>query len=130
MAKRGSFASLGLAGWLVNRLAELPRSARPCYIYYPMTLTTDEVQRLAGLARLRLTEDEIKHFGQQMSSILDYVSELQAVDTSAISVKPLMAAGNLRRDVPDQAMIQSALLANLPERLDDYVRVKAVFDHD
>jgi len=87
-----------------------------------MTLTTDEVQRLAGLARLRLTEDEIKHFGQQMSSILDYVSELQAVDTSAISV--------LRRDSVDQAMSQSALLANLPERLDDYVRVKAVFDHD
>lgn len=94
-----------------------------------MTLTTDDVRHLASLARLHLTNEELEHYGQQMASILDYVSQLQAVDTSDVQ-EAITARGNGRRDDVKQEVIQEEILQNAPERLDRFVRVKAVFDHD
>ncbi len=49
-----------------------------------MSLTLAEVEHIADLARLRLTEDEKARYRQQLSAILDYVAQLQALDTSGI----------------------------------------------
>ena len=47
-------------------------------------LTTDEVKHIAKLSRLNLTEEEIKKFQGQLSKIVDYISQLSEVDTSAL----------------------------------------------
>ncbi len=49
-----------------------------------MTLTLAEVEHIAQLARLYLSEDEKKRFREQLSAILDYAARLQQVDTRNI----------------------------------------------
>ena len=49
-----------------------------------MQITTEEIEHIAELARLRLTPEEIKKFGAQLGSILEYVGQLKEVDTKKI----------------------------------------------
>ena len=48
------------------------------------TLDKKTVQHVAKLARLNLTDDEIKTFGNQLSDVISYIDELDEVDTSGI----------------------------------------------
>lgn len=47
-------------------------------------LTEDDIKDLAKLANLRLSAEEIEIYSQQLSSILDYVAELQKIDTAKV----------------------------------------------
>ncbi len=49
-----------------------------------MALTKDEVRHIAKLARLNLSEEEVEKFTKELSSILDYVDQLQEVDTEGV----------------------------------------------
>jgi aspartyl-tRNA(Asn)/glutamyl-tRNA(Gln) amidotransferase subunit C len=48
------------------------------------TLTRETVERVARLARLSLTEDELALFTRQLAGILEYAEQIQAVDTAGI----------------------------------------------
>ncbi len=50
-----------------------------------MKLTKSDVKHTADLAKLKLTESELEKFSKQLSSIVDYISELNEVDTSKAS---------------------------------------------
>lgn len=45
-----------------------------------MTLTHTDVAKIAHLARLALTDEEIAHYGEQLSAILDYAARLNDLD--------------------------------------------------
>jgi len=47
-------------------------------------LTTDDVKHVAKLANLPLTDEEIKKFQEQLSSVVSYIDELQEVDTKDV----------------------------------------------
>jgi aspartyl-tRNA(Asn)/glutamyl-tRNA(Gln) amidotransferase subunit C len=47
-------------------------------------LTREDVLRLAHLSRLRLSDDEVERFQGELSKILDYVEQLDQVDTQAL----------------------------------------------
>ena len=49
-----------------------------------MALTKDEVRHISKLARLNLTDEEVERFTKELSSILEYVDQLQEVDTEGI----------------------------------------------
>lgn len=49
-----------------------------------MKLTQDDVRKIAHLARLKLTEEEVEKFTHQLSDILDHAKMLDEVDTSGI----------------------------------------------
>ncbi|MFH0770110.1 MAG: Asp-tRNA(Asn)/Glu-tRNA(Gln) amidotransferase subunit GatC [Candidatus Peregrinibacteria bacterium] len=49
-----------------------------------MALTSSQVRHIAALARLTLSDAEVERFTVELSSILDYVSKLQEVDTSSV----------------------------------------------
>ena len=49
-----------------------------------MAFTEKDVEKLAALARIELTPEEKKKFSGQISSILDYVKQVQEVDTSKV----------------------------------------------
>ena len=51
------------------------------------TLTVADVERIAALARLELTEDEKHLFTRQLADILSYAEQLQAVDTTGVPAK-------------------------------------------
>ena len=57
------------------------------------TLTPADVERIATLARLELTRDEVALFADQLTAILAYADQVQQVDTSAIAVPPAVASG-------------------------------------
>ena len=95
-----------------------------------MHLTTDEVRHVAELAKLRLTDDEIAQYTQQLSAILDYAEILQQVDTSHVPPTPyvLPLSNVMREDVAGPSLPNAVALANAPDRDDGFFRVRAVFE--
>jgi aspartyl-tRNA(Asn)/glutamyl-tRNA(Gln) amidotransferase subunit C len=97
-----------------------------------MRLTRHQVQHVAELAKLKLTEQEIDLFQEQLSAILEYAARLDELDTDAIpptaSVLPLQNV--MRPDVPEASYPRPAMLRNAPDREDGYIKVKVVLDLD
>ncbi len=99
--------------------------------YLAMKLSKKEVEHIALLARLGLTEAEIEKFAGQLSSILDYVEQLKEVDTDGIEpTAQVTGLENVTREDKIEecdAAAREALLELAPDREDDLVKVKSVF---
>jgi aspartyl-tRNA(Asn)/glutamyl-tRNA(Gln) amidotransferase subunit C len=97
-----------------------------------MALSHEEVRRIAELARLDLTDDEVSLYAGQLSNILDYFQKLQQLDTSQIeptaSVLPLKNV--LRPDVATPPLSPDDVIANAPDADDYQFRVSAVLDEE
>ena len=95
-----------------------------------MKLSLAEVEHIAELARLRLSEDEKARYREQLSKILDYAARLQAVDTSGISptsnVLPVRSV--LREDEPRPGLSLEEVLRNAPETEKGQFRVPPVLE--
>lgn len=95
-----------------------------------MTLSLKEVEHIAELARLALTDAEKERFREQLSAILDYAARLQAIDTSAIpptaSVLPVDTV--LRDDVARPGLPPEQILANAPDQEDNMFRVPVILE--
>lgn len=95
-----------------------------------MTLTTDDVAKVAVLARLRLNPDELALFTGQLNSIVDFVAQLQEPDTSG--VEPLAHGVEVRNvfrdDVVGPALPREKALANAPKRNAEGFLVPAVLE--
>lgn len=76
-----------------------------------------EVEKVADLARLDLTEAEKSVFGEQLSQILDYADQLQAVPTEGIPLTSSVAEirSEWREDVVMPGLTVEQALANAPE---------------
>jgi aspartyl-tRNA(Asn)/glutamyl-tRNA(Gln) amidotransferase subunit C len=95
-----------------------------------MKLTLEEVEHIAELARLRLSEEEKERYGEQLSDILDYAARLQAVDASGIlpTSSVLPARITLRPDEPRPGLSTQDALRNAPEIEEDQFRVPPVLE--
>ena len=93
-----------------------------------MKLTLEQVHHVAELARLGLTDDEMERLTGELSKILDYIDQLEQLDTSA--VEPTAQVGGLvdilRADEVEPSLPVEAGLANAPAREDGYFRVRAM----
>jgi aspartyl-tRNA(Asn)/glutamyl-tRNA(Gln) amidotransferase subunit C len=85
-----------------------------------VSLSLDEVRRIAALARLELSPEEEQLFAGQLSAILDYVEQLKALDVSGVEpMTHALAAGDaapLREDEVRPSLPLDEVLANAPER--------------
>lgn len=82
----------------------------------PSPLTQQDVERIAALARLELTADEIALFTPQLAQILGYVEQLSALDTSGVAATSQVSGRPLERaDVPRQTLPPAEALANAPD---------------
>ena len=95
-----------------------------------MTLTFEEVEHIAELARLKISPQEKNRYREQLSEILEYASRLGDVDTSGVdpthSVLPDRSA--FRSDEPRSGMGAKALLFNAPDVEKDQFRVPPVLE--
>ncbi len=95
-----------------------------------MSIAREEVLNIAHLARLSLAEHELDSLTRDLATIVDYVRQLQTVDTK--SVEPFTHPVNLynvfREDEPAASLPVDAALANAPARQGDFYRVPGVFD--
>jgi len=91
-------------------------------------LTAEEVLKIAGLARLELRPDEVKKFQKELSTVLDYVADLQKVDTEGLEiVSSVTGLENVQRlDVPVVAENRDQIMENAPEIKDGFYKVKAI----
>ncbi len=95
-----------------------------------MSLTLAEVDHIAKLARLNLTDEEKSRYREQLSSILDYVTMLQELDTTTISTASGVQPDEcpLRVDEPRPPMSTFELLKNAPETQKNQFKVPPVFE--
>ena len=101
-----------------------------------MNLSKKQLEHLSNLARIRLTKQEEKKFFQDLSSILEYVEQLQEVETEQCSVSTniepisqITGLENVDRDDevgPVDEIVRKELLDNVPEKEKGFVRVKRV----
>lgn len=95
-----------------------------------MTLTLKEVDHIALLARLELSEEERQRYRQQLSKILDHVTQLQELDTAGIApdsgVQPKHS--QLREDQPRPGLTVNEVLQNAPAAEANQFRVPPVLD--
>ncbi len=93
-----------------------------------MTLSLAEVEHIASLARLQLTEEEKARYCEQLSAILDYMAKLRQLDTSDLeptaTVLPLRTV--LRADEVRPSLRPEASLSNAPEAEAQMFRVPPV----
>ncbi len=95
-----------------------------------MGLTRTQVQHIAELARLELSEEELNRMTGQLSAILEYAARLQQLDTEAIpptaSVVPLENV--MREDTVTPSLPRDAVLANAPDKdeKNEFFRVRAI----
>lgn len=97
-----------------------------------MALTTADVQKVAELARLDLSPDELTALTTQLSSILGYIEVLNEVDTTG--VEPMVHAMELRNvfrdDVCKPSLPRSEALANAPKTDGKYFLVPTIVQSD
>ena len=95
-----------------------------------MEITLKEVEQVAKLARLDLSEDEKAIFARQLSAILSYMDQLKTLDTGGVEpTATVLPTDNVFRD--DQvrpSLPQEAALTNAPDQADGFFRVPRILE--
>ena len=95
-----------------------------------MKLTRESVQRVATLARLRLTRDEESALTAELDHILSYMDKLNELDTLDVELFSHVVDNPdaLREDKVSNQPNADALLANAPERDETFFRVPKIIE--
>ena len=95
-----------------------------------MSLTLSQVTHIAHLARLKLTDEELETYREQLSAILNHIARLQELDTEGIpptsSVLPPRSV--LREDVPRPGLGAEVLMRTAPQVEDNQFKVPPVLE--
>ena len=90
-------------------------------------LTRDDVLKLARLARISLTDEEVENFTEELSAILGYVEQLSSVDVTGLKpTNQVTGLTNVMRDdeVRDYGYTPDDLLKIVPSVQTDQIKVK------
>lgn len=95
-----------------------------------MAISEEDVRKIARLARLSLSDEEIKLYQGQFVKILDSMAELSALDTADVppTSSVLGSSQALRPDVASTFPGAEKILANAPEREGGYFKVRKVIE--
>ena len=96
-----------------------------------MKLSLQEVEHIATLARLRLTQQEKEKYGGQLSGILDYMKKLQAVDTAGVeTTSQVTGLTNIRReDEIKESGIAAEIISGAPSQAGGYLKIPKIFEN-
>jgi aspartyl-tRNA(Asn)/glutamyl-tRNA(Gln) amidotransferase subunit C len=95
-----------------------------------MKLTIDEVKHIAKLSRLELTEEELNRYSSQLSSVLEYIKQLDEVDTSTVqpTINTTGMENRMREDKSAESLSQKEALSNTKDQHNGYFVVPNVFE--
>jgi aspartyl-tRNA(Asn)/glutamyl-tRNA(Gln) amidotransferase subunit C len=95
-----------------------------------MAITPDEVARVAQLARLRLSDEDLATMQEQLSRILDYIQLLQEVDVADVppTAQATDIANSFREDELRPSLPPDEALMNAADTQGGLFRIPAVFD--
>ena len=91
-------------------------------------ISADDVRKVAKLARLDLADEKITTYTNQLESILDYVSQLQAVDTTDVppTTRAVEVVNVTRDDGVTPTNVREDILNQAPQREQDFYRVPKI----
>ncbi|MEB3326777.1 MAG: Asp-tRNA(Asn)/Glu-tRNA(Gln) amidotransferase subunit GatC [Synechococcus sp.] len=91
-------------------------------------ITAEDVAKVAELARLALPEEKIATYTDQLERILEYMTQLEAVDTEGIppTTRAVEVVNVARPDVVTQTRVREELLDQAPQREGDFFRVPKI----
>jgi aspartyl-tRNA(Asn)/glutamyl-tRNA(Gln) amidotransferase subunit C len=91
--------------------------------------TTEEIKRLASLAKLDLSESQIDSLLPQLTDIVDFISQLQQVDTSGVeeTLSSTMLQNVSHPDQPHTPFTQKQAVSQAKKTHKGYVLVPAIF---
>ena len=92
-------------------------------------LNKEQIEHLAKLSRLELTEDEKKLYSEQLSSVLDYFKKLQEVDTEKVEITSQVTGleNVTRSDKVAESGVEKELIERAPDQEDGQIKTKSVF---
>ncbi len=95
-----------------------------------MSITNQDVQHVAKLARLNLSAEEEQMFTEQLNAILQYAEKLNELDTDGIepTTHVLPVSNVMREDVERESLPIEKVMANAPEEEDGQFKVPAVLE--
>lgn len=95
-----------------------------------MSLDAAAVARIARLARIRVTDDEKNHLAAELSQVMDWISELQSVDTEGVEPLTSVVGARLktRLDAVTLNVTRDQVLANAPEAMAGFFTVPKVVE--
>jgi aspartyl-tRNA(Asn)/glutamyl-tRNA(Gln) amidotransferase subunit C len=97
-----------------------------------MSLSLDDVKKVAKLGRLDLGPEAIARAQTQLTAIFDYIDQVKSFPTDGVEplAHPLPLANVFREDEPGPSLTPDEALANAPVRYGDFFGVPAVFETD
>jgi aspartyl-tRNA(Asn)/glutamyl-tRNA(Gln) amidotransferase subunit C len=97
-----------------------------------MKITKDVVEYVAHLGRLDLDPDEVELYTQQVDSILEYMDQLNALDTEGIepTSHPMPVVCVLRDDIAKDSLSVDASTQNAPEKRGSFFKVPPIIEVD
>ena len=94
-------------------------------------LSREDVQKVAGLARLKLSDEEITQMTEQLGKVIDYVAVLDELDVS--DVEPMAHVADvsnvLRDDIAKESLPREAALSNAPKSDGKYFLVPQILEN-
>lgn len=93
-----------------------------------MLIDTAQVRKVADLARLSLTKDEEQQFTTQLSGILEYVQQLDELDTKDVppTTRAIEVSNITRVDKREVFPEREAILDSAPDREEDFFKVPKI----
>ena len=91
-------------------------------------ISVDDVRKVAQLARLDLPEDKIATYTGQLESILEYVSQLEGIDTEGVpeTTSAVEVTNVTREDGVTPTPVRNEILNQAPQREGDFFRVPKI----
>ena len=95
-----------------------------------MSLTREDVRKIAFLARIRIADAELDTLAGELNNIIGWVEQLGEVDTSGVQPMTSVAEMTLRRrvDAVTDGNVTEKVLANAPDREGDFYAVPKVVE--
>lgn len=91
-----------------------------------------DIARVAALARIALTPDELELYGRQLGDILEHAERVQALPTEDVppTSHPLPMTNAFRPDEVTPSLERAEILEQAPDAVDGYFRVPRILDGD
>jgi aspartyl-tRNA(Asn)/glutamyl-tRNA(Gln) amidotransferase subunit C len=95
-------------------------------------IDSEQVRKVANLARLELTADEEAQFTTQLGSILDYIEQLNQLDVTNIAptTRAIDVSNVTREDILQPYADREAILNSAPQQEGDFFRVPKILNAD
>jgi aspartyl-tRNA(Asn)/glutamyl-tRNA(Gln) amidotransferase subunit C len=93
-----------------------------------MAVSKEEVEKIAKLAKLKFTDEELKNFTPQMNEILNYMDKLNELDTENVEPlsHPVEQINVFRDDKLNKSVSTEEALKNSPSKDDQYFKVPKI----